>query len=104
MSTGTNTIIEIKSNYTLNLQEIKDKFYEYKSLKFYSDMYSHKEDKNMAIDYLNKCIDIAKNLEDKKILGDLYIELGKLYSNISKEKELECYQNGVRIYGELNII
>ena len=82
----------------------KDKFYEYKSLKFYSDMYSHKEDKNMAIDYLNKCIDIAKNLEDKKILGDLYIELGKLYSNISKEKELECYQNGVRIYGELNII
>ena len=82
----------------------KDKFYEYKSLKFYSDMYSHKEDKNMAIDYLNKCIDIAKNLEDKKILGDLYIELGKLYSNITKEKELECYQNGVRIYGELNII
>ena len=43
-------------------------------------------------------------LRDKKILGDLYIELGKLYSNISKEKELECYQNGVRIYGELNII
>jgi hypothetical protein len=28
----TNTIIEIKSNYTLNLQEIKDKFYEYKKL------------------------------------------------------------------------
>ena len=29
---STNTIIEIKSNYTLNLQEIKDKFYEYKKL------------------------------------------------------------------------
>ncbi|MEG0180300.1 MAG: helix-turn-helix transcriptional regulator [Terrisporobacter sp.] len=82
----------------------KDRYYEYKSLKFYSDMYKNKNDIEVAIDYLNKCIEIAKNLEDKKILADLFIELGKLYSNISKEKELECYQNGVKIYGQLNII
>lgn len=82
----------------------KDKYYEYKSLKFYSDMYKNKNDIDTAIDYLNKCINIAKNLEDKKVLANLYIELGKLYSNISKDKELECYQNGVQIYSQLNII
>ncbi|WP_455537693.1 helix-turn-helix domain-containing protein [Terrisporobacter sp.] len=82
----------------------KDKYYEYKALKFYSDMYKNEDEVKMAIDYLNKCIDIAKNLEDNKILASLYIELGKLYSNISSEKELEYYQKGVSIYKELNII
>lgn len=82
----------------------KNKYYEYKSLKFYSDMYKNKNDIDVAIDYLNKCIVIAKSLDDKKILANLYIELGKLYTNISKDKELECYQNGVKIYGNLNII
>ena len=82
----------------------KDKYYEYKSLKFYSDMYKNKNEIQMSIDYLNKCIEIAKRLEDEKILAGLYIELGKLYSSISKEKELECYQKGVIIYKDLNII
>lgn len=82
----------------------KDKYYEYKSLKFYSDMYKNKNEVEMSIDYLNKCIEIANELEDEKILAGLYIELGKLYSSISKEKELECYQRGVVMYKELNII
>ena len=82
----------------------KDKYYEYKSLKFYSDMYKNKKEIEMAIDYLNKCIHIAQHLEDEQILASLYIELGKLYSKISKEKELECYQKGVLIYKKLNII
>lgn len=82
----------------------KDKYYEYKSLKFYSDMYKNQDEIEIAIDYLNKCVKIANNLEDNKILANLYIELGKLYSNISKEKELEYYQKGVLIYKELNII
>lgn len=82
----------------------KNKYYEYKSLKFYSDMYKNKNDIEIAIDYLNKCVDIAQNLDDKKVLANLYIELGKLYSFISKDKELECYQNGVQIYSKLNII
>lgn len=82
----------------------KDKYYEYKSLKFYSDMYKNKDEIEMSIEYLNKCIEISKGLEDEKILASLYIELGKLYSNVSREKELECYQKGVFIYKELNII
>ena len=82
----------------------KDKYYEYKSLKFYSDMYRNKDEVEMAIDYLNKCIDIARIWKIEKLLANLYIELGKLYSNISKEKELECYQKGVLMYKDLNII
>lgn len=82
----------------------KDKYYEYKSLKFYSDMYKNQDEVETAIDYLNKCITIANNLQDSKILANLYIELGKLYSNISKDKELECYQKGVLMYKDLNII
>ena len=82
----------------------KDKYYEYKSLKFYSDMYKIKDEIEMSIDYLSKCIEIAKELEDKKILADSYIELGKLYSNISQEMELDCYQKSVILYKELNII
>lgn len=82
----------------------KDKYYEYRSLKFYSDMYKNKDEIETSIEYLNKCVEIAKILNDNKILAGLYIELGKLYSNISKEKELECYQKGVVIYKELNII
>ena len=82
----------------------KDKYYEYKALKFYSDMHKNKNEVEVSIDYLNKCIEIAKVLKDNKILADLYIELGKLYSSISKEKELECYQRGVIMYKELNII
>ena len=82
----------------------KDKYYEYKSLKFYSDMYKSKDEIEMSIDYLSKCIEIAKELDDKKILADSYIELGKLYSNISQEMELDCYQKSVILYKELNII
>ena len=82
----------------------KDKYYEYKSLKFYSDMYKNQNEVETAIDYLNKCITIANNLQDSKILANLYIELGKLYSNISKDKELEYYQKGVLMYKDLNII
>ena len=67
-------------------------------------MYKNKKEIEMAIDYLNKCIHIAQHLEDEQILASLYIELGKLYSKISKEKELECYQKGVLIYKKLNII
>ena len=82
----------------------KDKYYEYKSLKFYSDMYKNQDEVETAMDYLNKCITIANNLQDSKILANLYIELGKLYSNISKDKELEYYQKGVLMYKDLNII
>lgn len=82
----------------------KDKYYEYKSLKFYSDMYKNKDEIETSIDYLNKCIDIAKDLEIKKVLASLYIELGRLYSGISKERELEYYQKGVIMYKELDII
>ena len=67
-------------------------------------MYRDKDEVEVAIDYLNKCIDIVRKLDDDKLLASLYIELGRLYSNISKEKELECYQQGVLMYKNLDII
>ncbi len=82
----------------------KDKYTEYRALKFYSDMYKSQNEIEIAIDYINKCIDIIEKLDDRKTLASLYIELGKLHSNNSKEKELEYYQKGVSIYEELEII
>lgn len=82
----------------------KDKLSEYKSLKFYADIYKKENEIELAIEYLTKCIEIVSNIEDYKILANLYIELGQLYSNISKEKELEYYQKGVFVYKNLEII
>ncbi|MEN2258818.1 MULTISPECIES: hypothetical protein [Paraclostridium] len=58
----------------------------------------------MAIEYILKCINIVNELNDRKTLADLYIELGQLYTDISKEKELEYYQKGVCLYKNLEII
>ena len=82
----------------------KNKFNEYRALKLYSDMYKKQSEINSAIEYLKKCIRIISELEDSKILANLYIDLGQLYSGISKEKELEYYQKGVFMYRNLEII
>ncbi len=82
----------------------KNKLYEYKVLRYYSDIYKNRNDARIAIDYLSKCIEVIKQIDDKKILGDLYINLGELYSRTSKEKELEFYQKGVSIYRHLEIV
>ncbi|MGL6105673.1 helix-turn-helix domain-containing protein [Romboutsia sp.] len=82
----------------------KNKFNEYKVLKFYSDMYKIQNENNMAIEYLSKCISIISDLGNHKVLANLYIDLGQLYSTISKEKELEFYQKGVFMYKNLEII
>ena len=82
----------------------KNKFNEYKVLKFYADMSKIENENDKAIEYLNKCISIVSEIEDKKILANLYIELGQLYSEISKDKELEYYQKGVSMYKNLQII
>lgn len=82
----------------------KNKFNEYKVLRCYSDMHKIQNDNMVAIEYLQKCINIVTELNDKKILGDLYINLGELYSSSSKDKELEYYQKGVCIYKNLEII
>ncbi|QJA09803.1 tetratricopeptide repeat protein [Romboutsia sp. CE17] len=82
----------------------KNKLSEYKSLKFYADIYKKENEIELAIEYLTKCIEIVSNIEDYKLLANLYIELGQLYSNISKEKELEYYQKGVFVYKNLEII
>ena len=47
---------------------------------------------------------VSKDARIQHKQASLYIELGKLYSNISKEKELECYQKGVLMYKDLEII
>ena len=82
----------------------KNRLNEYKILKYYSDMYKAQNENVIAIEYLHKCISIISELNNKKILADLYINLGELYSNISKDKELEYYQKGVCIYKNIDII
>lgn len=82
----------------------KNRLNEYKILKYYSDIHKAQNESIIAIEYLNKCINIIFELNDKNILADLYIRLGELYSDISKEKELEYYQKGVGIYKSLEII
>lgn len=82
----------------------KSKYDEYKALKYYCDIYKHKGETDISIEYLIKCIEIVSKLDEEKILGNLYIELGQLYSGISKEKELECYQKGITIFKDLEII
>ena len=82
----------------------KNRLNVYKILKYYSDMYKAQNENVIAIEYLHKCISIISELNNKKILADLYINLGELYSNISKDKELEYYQKGVCIYKNIDII
>jgi len=67
-------------------------------------MHKAQQENTLAIEYLHKCINIISELNNKKILADLYINLGELYSEISKEKELEYYQKGVSMYKNLDII
>ena len=64
----------------------KSKYDEYKALKYYCDIYKYKGETDISIEYLIKCIEIVSKLDEEKILGNLYIELGQLYSGISKEK------------------
>ena len=82
----------------------KDRLNEYRVLKCYADMHKAQNESILAIEYLQKCINIISEINDKKILADLYINLGELYSDTSKEKELEFYQKGVCIYKNLEII
>lgn len=82
----------------------KDKVCEYKVLKKYADICREEGESELSIEYLNKSIEIASLLKDKKILAGLYIEMGKSYSYISKDKELEYYQKGLEIYQSLDVI
>lgn len=82
----------------------RNRYNEYRVLKFYADIYKAQNNYEVAIEYISKCIDIVEGLNDTKILADLYIELGELYSGSSKEKELEYYQKGVFMYKNLEII
>ncbi|MGL5347132.1 MAG: tetratricopeptide repeat protein [Peptostreptococcaceae bacterium] len=82
----------------------KNKYSEYKILKYYSEMYGLQHENERSIEYLNKCISIISEIGDNKILANLYIDLGQLYSDTSKEKELEFYQKGVFMYKNLQII
>lgn len=82
----------------------KNKLHEYKALKYYADMHKKQNENELAIDYITKCIKITSDLNENRILANLYIDLGQLYSNISKEKELEYYQKGVFMYKNLQII
>lgn len=82
----------------------KDKMLEFRSLKYYSIIYAKEGNYSISIENLNKCLEIVKEANDKKLIGDLYIEMAQVYSNISKDKELEYYQKAIAIYKDLDII
>ncbi|WP_027700843.1 helix-turn-helix domain-containing protein [Metaclostridioides mangenotii] len=82
----------------------KDKISEYKVLKKYSDICREQGESNLSVEYLTKSIDIVSSLGDRKVLAGMYIDMGKIYSNISKESELEYYQKGLDMYKDLGII
>lgn len=82
----------------------KNKFNEYQALKLYSNMHKIQNENTLAIEYLTKCTKIISELGNSDILAGLYLDLGQLYSDISKEKELEYYQKGVALYKQLEII
>ncbi len=84
-----------------NSIKTKNKYNEFKALKYYCDIYKYRGETDIAIEYLIKCIDIVSKINKNKELGALYIELGELYSGISKEKELECYKKGVSMFKKL---
>ena len=84
--------------------KIKNKMLEYRSLKYYATIYAKEGKHDISIENLNKCLEIIKETNDKKLLGDLYIEMAQVYSNISKDKELEYYQKAITIYKDLDII
>ena len=88
----------------VNSIKFKNKFNEYQALKLYSHMHKLENEITLAIEYLTKCTRIIEELSNDTILAGLYIDLGQLYSNISKEKELEYYQKGVVLYKKLEII
>ncbi|MDR0879655.1 MAG: helix-turn-helix domain-containing protein [Clostridioides sp.] len=75
----------------------KDKEVEYRVLKKYSEIYAGEGDYATSVEYLNKGVEIVKSLQKSGVLADFYIELGKIYSNISKNKELEYYKKGIEI-------
>lgn len=82
----------------------KDKISEYKVLKKYSDICREQGESNLSVEYLTKSIEIVSILGDKKVLAGMYIDLGRIYSDISKDKELEYYQKGLDMYKDLEII
>ncbi|MGL4912590.1 MAG: helix-turn-helix domain-containing protein [Romboutsia sp.] len=82
----------------------KNKFNEYQALKLYSYMHKLQNEITLAIEYLTKSAKIIDDLGNDTILAGLYIDLGQLYSNTSKEKELEYYQKGLVLYKKLEII
>ncbi|MBS5788684.1 MAG: helix-turn-helix transcriptional regulator [Clostridioides difficile] len=82
----------------------KDKISEYKVLKKYSDICREQGESNLSVEYLTKSIDIVSILGEKKVLAGMYIDLGRIYSDISKDKELEYYQKGLDMYKDLEII
>lgn len=82
----------------------KNKFNEYRALRLYSKIHRLQNENTSAIEYLYKCAKIISDLGNNKVLAQIYIDLGELYSNISKEKELEYYHKGVSLYKNLDII
>ncbi len=79
-----------------------NKLFECKILRLYAKIYKCKEENSLAIEYLQKAIDVAKRLNNKKVLLHLYDDLLKLYSG--KSEEIEIYKELIGIYKSLDKI
>lgn len=82
----------------------KDRLNECKILKLYAKIHQELKDIDLCIQYLTKCLEIAREIDNKKLVGDIYISLAEIYSSSSKEKELEFYQKGASVYKSLETI
>lgn len=92
-----------KIGITISIKN-KDKINECVILKLYARLYKELQEVDLAMQYLSKCLDIAREIDNKKLIGDIYIELAEMYSETSKEKQLEFYQKGASIYKSLGNI
>lgn len=82
----------------------KDRLSECLILMLHSKIYKESKEIDLSIQYLEKCLDIAREIDHKKLIGDIYISLAEIYSLTSKEKELEFYQKGASIYKLLETV
>ena len=84
--------------------KIKDKVLEARSIKYYAKVSRNEGEMDIALENMQRCIELLEKYGDRKELADNYFELAEIYSEISSEKELEYYSKGVKIYKELEII
>ncbi len=82
----------------------KDKYNEFMILKLYSKIHKELNENDLSEKYLISCLNVAREIDNKKLVGDVYIELAEIYSSTCQNKQLEFYQKGLSIYKSLETV